>query len=163
MNLFGGEIEENIEELSGKHVIGSIEKVKFIGKNGVEIEVEAKIDTGADSSSIDRKLAEELGFGETLQVFESIPKPIVTSREEASSSEEKIRKEITGKHPDLADVVFVYSSNGFSFRPKVNLSMIIDKQEILSKPTVVDRSSLHYRAIIGRRNLGSFLVDVSKK
>lgn len=163
MNLFGGEIEENIEELSGKHVIGSIEKVKFIGKNGFEIEVEAKIDTGADSSSIDRKLAEELGFGEALQVFESIPKPTVTSREEASSSEEKIRKEITGKHPDLADVVFVYSSNGFSFRPKVNLSMIIDKQEILSKPTVVDRSSLHYRAIIGRRNLGSFLVDVSKK
>lgn len=163
MNLFGGEIEENIEELSGKHVIGSIEKVKFIGKNGFEIEVEAKIDTGADSSSIDRKLAEELGFGEALQVFESIPKPTATSREEASSSEEKIRKEITGKHPDLADVVFVYSSNGFSFRPKVNLSMIIDKQEILSKPTVVDRSSLHYRAIIGRRNLGSFLVDVSKK
>lgn len=163
MNLFGGEIEENIEELSGKHVIGSIEKVKFIGKNDIEIEVEAKIDTGADSSSIDRRLAEELGFGEALAVFESIPKPAVANREEASQAEEKIRKEISGKHPDLADVAFVYSSNGFSFRPKINLTLLLDKQEILAKPTIVDRSSLHYRAIIGRRNLGSFLVDVSKK
>lgn len=163
MNLFGGEIEENIEELSGKHVIGSIEKVKFIGKNGVEIEVEAKIDTGADSSSIDRGLAEELGFDEALTVFESIPKPTVANREEASQAEERIRKEIFGKHPDLADVAFVYSSNGFSLRPKINLTLLLDKQEILAKPTIVDRSSLQYRAIIGRRNLGSFLVDVSKK
>lgn len=163
MNLFGGEIEENIEELSGKHVIGSIEKVKFIGKNGVEIEVEAKIDTGADSSSIDRGLAEELGFDEALTVFESIPKPTVANRKEASQAEERIRKEIFGKHPDLADVAFVYSSNGFSLRPKINLTLLLDKQEILAKPTIVDRSSLQYRAIIGRRNLGSFLVDVSKK
>lgn len=163
MNLFGGEIEENIEELSGKHVIGIIEKVKFIGKNGIEIEVEAKIDTGADSSSIDRKLAEELGFGEALTRFESFPKPTVSNREEATQAEEAIRNALSGKHPDLADVAFVYSSNGFSFRPKVNLTLVLDNQEIATKPTIVDRSSLQYRAIIGRRNLGSFLVDVSKK
>ena len=163
MNLFGGEIEENIEELSGKHVIGIVEKVKLIGKDGKEIEVEAKIDTGADSSSIDRALAEELGFSEALKVFESIPKPTVSNRDEANQIEENLHKAVVGKHPDLADVAFVYSSNGFSFRPKVNLTLVLDKQELAAKPTVVDRSTLQYRAIIGRRNLGSFLVDVSKK
>lgn len=163
MNLFGGEIEENIEELSGKHVIGIVEKVKLIGKDGKEIEVEAKIDTGADSSSIDRALAEELGFSEALKVFESIPKPTVSNRDEANQIEESLHKAVVGKHPDLADVAFVYSSNGFSFRPKVNLTLVLDKQELAAKPTVVDRSTLQYRAIIGRRNLGSFLVDVSKK
>ncbi len=163
MNLFGGEIEENIEELSGKHVIGIVEKVKLIGKDGKEIEVEAKIDTGADSSSIDRALAEELGFSEALKVFESIPKPTVSNRDEANQIEESLHKAVVGKHPDLADVAFVYSSNGFSFRPKVNLTLVLDKQELSAKPTVVDRSTLQYRAIIGRRNRGSFLVDVSKK
>ncbi len=70
MNLFGGEIEEEIEGLSGKKLIGSVEKVTFIGKDGKEIEVEAKIDTGADSTAIDRELAFQLGFEETVREFE---------------------------------------------------------------------------------------------
>lgn len=164
MNLFGGEIEENIEGLSGKHVIGSVEKVKLIAKDGKEIEIEAKIDTGADSSAIDRALAEELGFGETLRYFDTIS-PVQPENQEAG---EKIRESLKKEYlrsdmPDLKDIVFVYASNGVSMRPKIGLKFLIDGQEILSSPTVVDRSSLQYRAIIGRRNLGSFLVDVSKK
>lgn len=164
MNLFGGEIEENIEELSGKRVIGSIEKVKLIGKNGVEIEVEAKIDTGADSSAIDRTLAEELGFGEALAYFDAIEKVTPANQEEG----EKVRQELSKKYltqsqPDLKDIVFIYASNGVTMRPKIGLTLVIDKEEISANPTVVDRSHLQYRAIIGRRNLGSFLVDVSKR
>lgn len=164
MNLFGGEIEEEIEGLSGKHVIGSIEKVKFIGKNGKEIEVEAKIDTGADSSAIDRELAIELGFKETLEYFDTIPQPTPATQEEGNLLREDLKKKyLTPDQPDLKDIVFVYASNGVSMRPKVNLSFIMDNQEIPAHPTVVDRSGLLYRAIIGRRNLGNFLVDVTKR
>ncbi|MEI8348287.1 MAG: sugar-transfer associated ATP-grasp domain-containing protein, partial [Pseudomonadota bacterium] len=74
MNLFGGEIEEEIEELSGKRVIGSIEKIKLVGKDGKEIGVEVKIDTGADSTSIDTELARQLGFGDVINFFNTIPK-----------------------------------------------------------------------------------------
>jgi hypothetical protein len=164
MNLFGGEIEENIEGLSGKRVIGSVEKVRFIGKDGKEIEIEAKIDTGADSSAIDRALAEELGFGEALQYFDTI-NPVLPEDQETG---EKLRESLKRAHlrqdiPDLKDIVFVYASNGVSMRPKIGLTLVMDGQEISASPTVVDRSSLQYRAIIGRRNLGMFLVDVSKK
>lgn len=162
MNLFGGEIEEEIEGLSGKRVIGTSVKVRLIGKNGVEREIEAKVDTGADSSSIDRKLALELGFGEALSIFDTIPKPTITNREEALATEEKFRQEISGKHPDLADAKFVYASTGFSFRPKVNLTFYIGTEEIAGKPTVVDRSQLQFPMIVGRRNLRAFLIDVSK-
>lgn len=46
----------------GRKTVGSTEVVTIIGLNGVELEVEAKIDTGADSSSVDVELAKELGL-----------------------------------------------------------------------------------------------------
>lgn len=164
MNLFGGEIEENIEGLSGKRVIGSIEKVKLIGKDGKEIEVEAKIDTGADSSAIDRTLAEELGYSDVLRYFDNIEKVTPANQEEGEKIREELRKKyLLPNQSDLKDIVFIYASNGITMRPKIGLTIVIDKQEIPASPTVVDRSTLQYPAIIGRRNLGSFLVDVSKK
>lgn len=164
MNLFGGEIEENIEGLSGKRVIGPVEKIKFIGKDGKEVELEAKIDTGADSSAIDRALAEELGYGDVLRYFDAIPPAAPLTHEEGSRITEELRKKHIGPHqPDLRDIVFIFASNGVSMRPKIGLTLVMDGQEIVASPTVVDRSGLNYRAIIGRRNLGMFLVDVSKK
>ncbi len=163
MNLFGGEIEENIEGLSGKRVIGSIEKVKFIGKDGREIEIEAKIDTGADSSSIDRTLAEELGYSDVLAYFDSIENLLPVNQEESDKLRDELRKKyLRTDMPDLTDIVFVFASNGVSMRPKIWLTIVMDGQEIIASPTVVDRSSLQYRAIIGRRNLVKFLVDVTK-
>lgn len=164
MNLFGGEIEENIEGLSGKRVVGPVEKIKLIGKDGKEVELEAKIDTGADSSAIDRALAEELGFGETLRYFDTIPLAIPTTHEEGDRISEELRKKyLRSDMPDLKDIVFIFASNGVSMRPKIGMTIVIDGQEIVASPTVVDRSTLNYPAIIGRRNLGMFLVDVSKK
>lgn len=164
MNLFGGEIEENIEGLSGKRVVGTIEKIKLLGKDGKEIELEVKIDTGADSSAIDRALAEELGFGEILRYFDSIPSVVPATHEEGDKLAQELRKKyLRPDMPDLKDIVFIFASNGVSMRPKIGLTIVMDGQEIVASPTVVDRSALNYRAIIGRRNLGMFLVDVSKK
>ena len=47
--------------LTGPTVIGTTEKVILIGPKGKK-EVMAKIDTGASKSSIDEKLAEEIGM-----------------------------------------------------------------------------------------------------
>lgn len=136
--------------------------MKLIGKDGKEIEVEAKIDTGADSSAIDCTLAEELGYSDVLAYFDTIPIPQFDDRDEARAFEEKLRGEHIGKHPDLVDILCIYASNGMSVRPKIPLKLIIDKEEIEARPSVVDRTALQYRAIIGRRNLGKFLVDVTK-
>ncbi|MDP2837727.1 MAG: sugar-transfer associated ATP-grasp domain-containing protein [Candidatus Moranbacteria bacterium] len=162
MNLFGGEIEEEIEELSGKRVIGSTEKIKLIGKDGKEIEVEAKIDTGADSTSIDTELAKELGFGDVLKFFETIPKPLSTNREELRVLSDEYDAKYRSAHSDLQAITFTYSANGLSMRPKIEISLLIDSLTIPARVTVVDRASLEYPVIIGRKNLQKFLVDVSK-
>ncbi|MDF1498148.1 MAG: sugar-transfer associated ATP-grasp domain-containing protein, partial [Patescibacteria group bacterium] len=101
-DLFGGEIEEEIEEISGKQVLGIIETIKIRIKNqelGIknketgntkinileqkeeeekieEKELKAKIDTGADLSSIDKNLAKELGYSEIIDEFDKVIKNI---------------------------------------------------------------------------------------
>lgn len=158
MNLFGGEIEEEIEELSGKRVIGSVEKIKLIGKDGKEVEVEAKIDTGADSTSIDTELARELGFGETLATFEER----VDGRDMLTELSKEEREKLFAGIPDLADTVPVKSSHGTSYRPMIRLELVIDSLTIPAKVSLIDRSLLSYPVIIGRRSLTKFLIDVNK-
>lgn len=162
-NLFGGEIEEEIEELSGKHVIGPVEKVRLIGKEGKEIEVEAKIDTGADSTSIDTDLARELGFGDLISYFETLMLPSITTREEGRALHDSLLAQYSASHPDLADITIIYAPNGISIRPKVKLTVIMDATEISAKTSIAGRTSLQYPVIIGRKNLGKFLIDTSKK
>jgi len=159
MDLFGGEIEEELEEISGRRVIGTIEKVKLIGKNGKEIEVEAKIDTGADSSSIDTDLAKELGFENALELFEQK----ISGRNVMTEMSKTEREKLFSNIPDLANTVPIKSSHGKSYRPMIDISFIMDDLMITTKVSVINRSHLTYRIIIGKRNLGKFLIDVNKK
>jgi alpha-L-glutamate ligase-like protein len=158
MNLFGGEIEEEIEGLSGKRVIGSVEKVKLIGKDGKEIEVEAKIDTGADSTAIDTELAKELGFAETLRIFEEK----VAGRDVMKELTQDERVALFSEIPDLADTIPIKSSHGSSYRPMIRIECVINTLTVPAKVSVIDRAHLEYRAIIGRKHLQKFLIDVNK-
>ncbi|MBI1834135.1 MAG: ATP-dependent zinc protease [Candidatus Andersenbacteria bacterium] len=60
--LFGAELEHEIEELSGRMVLGVEETVEIIDSHGETIKVAAKVDTGAWRTAIDQKLAEKLGL-----------------------------------------------------------------------------------------------------
>lgn len=158
MNLFGGEIEESIEEITGKKVIGSTEKVTVVGTNGKEIEVEAKIDTGAYSTSIDTELAKELGFEKTIELFEEKAKGINLIGEYSKEEREKLFSKI----PGLAATVPVKSSHGESYRPMIQVNIILDGTLLSTKVSVIDRAELKYPLLIGRRNLRRFLIDISK-
>jgi len=160
MDLFGGEIEEELEEISGKKVIGTVEKVKLIGKEDKEIELEAKIDTGAMSTSIDTELARELGFSDVLDFFEKINLPTDFPREKAQEVMTKLKRE--NVHPDLVDIDIIYSSNGVSIRPKIRIDFVMDQLSIAAHVNVAKREDLKYPIIIGKRDLGKFLIDVSK-
>lgn len=58
--LFGGGLEEELEELSGKRIIGAREQITLHGANKERSVTFAKIDTGAYRTSIARPLAEKL-------------------------------------------------------------------------------------------------------
>lgn len=163
MDLFGGEIEEELEEISGKKVIGTVEKVKFVTKDEKEFEIDARIDTGAYSSSIDTKLAKELGFSDLIEKFEKLDLSIYDLNPE---NEIQIKENILKKHKDsmplLEDVAIVFSASGSSVRPIVKISFILDSLNIESRVNIADRKTLNYQMIIGRKNLGKFLIDTNK-
>lgn len=158
MDLFGGEIEEEVEDISGKKVIGTVEKIILTGKNEQKIESAAKIDTGAGYTSIDSNLAKQLGFSQTIDEFERIS-PGYETLKNISVSE---RKDLFKAVPDLADTAIVHSSHGTTYRPMVNVTILMDNLIIPARVTVADRSHLKYPIIIGKQNLKKFLVDVSK-
>lgn len=162
MDLFGGEIEEELEYISGKKVIGAVEKVKLIGKNGKEMEVEARIDTGAGISSIDKDLARELGFGDAVRYWEDFHLDRVLTPEEIEGlSQNETWKELE-KHPDVVSVAKVFSSHGATYRIEVRLPITIDNQQVLSKISIANRGDLRYPLLIGRRDLKKYLIDINK-
>jgi hypothetical protein len=162
MDLFGGEIEEELEEISGRKVIGTVEKVKLIGKDGKEIEVEARIDTGAGISAIDINLARELGFGEAVRYWEEFKLDRVLSEEEVNElSKNETWKELM-KHPDICEVAKIFSSHGATYRIEIKLELVIDKMLILSRLSVANREGMKYSLLVGRRDLKKFLIDANK-
>lgn len=160
MNLFGGEIEEELEEISGKKVIKTVEKIKLMGKNGIEKEVEAKIDTGACSTSIDTELARELGFISVVDYFEKIKKPEKIIKQDGKEIMEKLKKEYLSGHEDLVDIDVVYSSSGITIRPKVNISFVMDNEIVNTRVNITKRADLKYSVIVGRRDLKKFLIEI---
>ncbi|MFW5884916.1 MAG: sugar-transfer associated ATP-grasp domain-containing protein [Patescibacteria group bacterium] len=159
-NLFGGEIEEEMEELSGKKIIGTTEKIKLFGRDEEEIETEARIDTGAYSTSIDTKIAKKMGFGKLLEEFKKIEKPENFSRKDVKQIEEELKRKYLNKIEGLADISAVYSSSGVTIRPKVKIKFMMDEEKITSVANLVERSELKYPVLIGRKDLKKFLVEI---
>ncbi|MFA5986717.1 MAG: sugar-transfer associated ATP-grasp domain-containing protein [Parcubacteria group bacterium] len=162
-NLFGGEIEEELESVSGKSVIGSVENVEIIGTNDAKITTKAKIDTGAYSTSIDTELARKLGFGSTIDAFSKID---LAGYDLVPQNEQVIKDDFMRKYkkniPHITDIAVVFSSSGASIRPVVKAEITLDKRRMTVSMNIIDRENLTYDMIIGKRNLGKFLIDVSK-
>ena len=157
-DLFGGEIEEEVEEISGRKVIGTIEKIKLIGLRGKTAEVEAKIDTGAGFTSIDTDLAQQLGFEKTVQAYQDIE----STYKDIQHLSKKERWDIFKHIPNLESTVVVNSASGSTYRPTIKITLVMDNVVIPTKVTLINRSHLKYPIIVGKRNLRKFLIDVNK-
>lgn len=165
-DLFGGEIEDEIEQISGKKVIGLIEEVTLYSiDDQISEKISAKIDTGADSTSIDTSLARKLGFGDAIDYAEKIISEYkFQSKEEAKkySAENELNKKLE-EHPLIVGTSIISSSSGINYRIKVNVNLEIDGVKFETKANIFDRSKLGSSVLIGNKSLGKFLIDPAKK
>ena len=97
-----------------------------------------------------------------MDFFNAIEKPINFSREEGKLIDERLTREYAEKHPDLVGISTVYSSSGSSVRPKVKISFVLDGTTVVANANITDRKEMDREMIIGKRNLGRFLIDVNK-
>jgi len=162
-DLFGGEIESNIELLSGKDVIGIYENVTLISQDHKkDIQTKAKIDTGADSTSIDIELARKIGYSDLIDAFEAEKVPGDLERDEGMALCKVLWNRLSPRFEYLTALHFIKSSHGTSIRPGIRIQLRLQDTEFETKATLYDRSNLTYPVIVGRKSLSKFLVDPTK-
>ncbi len=159
-DLFGGEIDEELEAISGRELIGLTEKICFVGKKGKEVCVSCKVDTGAESSSIDKNLARELGYGDVVDYYESIAHAELANKEK---EERRAYKNLLYKHRDVVKVAHIRSASGFDYRVKIEIPAKINDKNIILRASIADRRSLNYVVLLGKNDLRGFLIDTTLK
>lgn len=116
--LFSAEVDEEIEDVSGRTVLGVEEEVSFLDKTGQPQKMLVKVDTGAWRTAIDIDLAKKL----------KIDKPVVGSTD--------VRAALGRATRDLVDASFVLK--GRTIKTKVALT---DRSR-MSYPAIIGRRDL---------------------
>ena len=143
-------------------MIGLIEEITLFGKDDKKQTIEAKVDTGAGKTSIDEKLAIELGYAEVLDHMKKFKiKPVLTLDEINELSKNKVWQKIE-EHPDIVGVSKVKSSHGYSYRPIIYIKLKVGDEIFETKANIIARQDLKYSIILGENSLKRFIIDPRK-
>jgi alpha-L-glutamate ligase-like protein len=174
-NLFGGEIEEEIELMSGKKVVNLVEKVYVYHRNQTKTRkkkmvkasskrelVNAMLDTGITTTRIDRGLASRIGYNKDLKYFFSndIPKSFDSFEEAQVYINESGPKLIEGT--DLLRVAMILEDGHIIVRPVLKISIKIASSIKEIEAIISSQSAMIYPLLIGRKELKNYLIDASK-
>jgi alpha-L-glutamate ligase-like protein len=163
-DLFGGVIEASIESLTGKDVVGIYENITLFSKDDTEkFPTKAKIDTGADSTSIDKSLVGKMGFKDIVELSGKLKEHKFDSVAAAKAKAIELLPKYQQEYPDLYDIRYVSSSHGISIRPYIKVDLKVQDTRFETIASVYDRSKLTYPVIVGRKSLARFLVDPIKR
>ena len=163
-SLFGGDVEESIEEISGKQLIGTFENAKFFHtQDDTSILVKVKNDTGAYSTSISYDIAQKLGLDQVLEYFNNLSFDKKNLTHKRAKIIQKKWNLVAKENLLIEKIVVINSSNGVSIRPVVLISFEMSGIKVETRATIQEREGLRYPIIIGRRDLRKFLIDTSKK
>lgn len=167
-NLFGGEIEESIEAISGRKVVSITEKIVLYNKKAnLQKSIKASdrevatafMDTGIQSSRISTSLASRLGFIDTMKYFNSlnIPKRF----ESLKDAQEYIDQNpsFSGQE-NVKRIAKIIEDGTIKIRPVIDVRVKVsgDIQDI----EMIITEDLEYLVVIGRNNLRGYLIDTSK-
>ncbi|MHC1716675.1 MAG: sugar-transfer associated ATP-grasp domain-containing protein [Candidatus Dojkabacteria bacterium] len=168
-NLFGGEIEESIEAISGRKVVNITEKITlFYNSNNIADSKKAKVlekenftafmDTGILTSRIRQSLASRIGFLDTLKYFGSlnIPDKFETLKEAQSYIDANNNSINEGNIKRIAKII---EDGVIKIRPVIEVKIEVSG-EIKSIEMVITEE-IEYPVVLGRNDLKGYLIDTS--
>lgn len=171
-NLFGGTVEDELEAISGRQIVGLVEKIT-LHTNTPDTETTKKkrpkktagkvqIDTGIRRSKISSIMARRIGYKAALDYFKSleIPKEF-DSRSDARKYVDENKEKIT-EHPDIVGTMITGEDGTIAVRPIIRVTMDVTGETIKSDLFVSRRKDLPYPVILGKRDLKPFLLDASR-
>lgn len=165
-SLFGGEVEESIETISGRKVVTIDEKVMVFHQNKTkkkEPEKEAGrafMDTGVLTSRMSETFANRVGFLATTQYFNSlnVPKKF-NSIKEAQEYIDAHLKALTLEE-NIKRVAKIVDGEDVKVRPVVDIKVKLSGDIKDIEVVIIENSDYHL--IIGREVLKGYLIDTSK-
>ena len=166
-NLFGGEVEESIEAISGRKVINIKEKILVyekdtdFSKKKINKDVAtAFADTGVLASRINKSLASRLGYLPAITAFNNleIPKNLSTFKE-AQDLIDKYSDKIED-NPDIKRLAIITEDDNINVRPVITVSIKISGQRRVLDMIVTKNTNSS--VILGSKDLKGYLIDTSK-
>jgi alpha-L-glutamate ligase-like protein len=169
--LFGGEVEESIEAISGRQVVSIIEKIRVYHKDWTpekrkkkkQFEVEnAFMDTGFKTSRIDRGLSNRLGYDKSNTFFDS--KDVPSSFDTFSDAQTYIdanEKDFV-EDENIVRLAKIFEDGKIRVRPVFNVNIKISKEIKNIEMLVSTRTEMTYPIVIGREDLKGYLIDTTK-
>jgi len=149
-----------------KNILGLTEEIKLYLANGKFIRLQAKIDTGAHFSAVDKKYAIKLGYEQSLKTFHQLcPKFRITKdnyEKVKNSLKNKYRKKLINACPGLVDVKLIPATNGFSIRPFFKIKFALKNKRIITKASIIDRAHMKFLFLVGKHDMKGFLIDPTK-
>ena len=171
-NLYGGEVGESIESISGRKVVNIVEKVNVYHKPAVymkkrkqKIKVDKEItntfmDTGVLTSRISSSLANRIGFSDATKYFKNIdiPTSFNTFKEAQEYIDSKGKKIV--KNEDILRLAKVVEDGQINIRPVIKIVIKVSGE--LKDIEAVITDDIIYPLVIGRTELSGYLVDTTK-
>ena len=173
-SLFGSEVSEEVEKITGKQIVNLVEKITVFGKpvtqskkNKVKIKesrlvVKGLLDTGVITSRIDKDTLTKLGYDKEVNAFdkEDIPKKF----DEFIDAQKFIdnNKDLIIEYPNITRLAKIVEDGKIRVRPviKIKIEVRDTKKEI--EAIVSTRKELIYPILLGRSELKDYLIDTSK-
>jgi hypothetical protein len=128
-----------------------------LSRNGVSVDVKAKFDTGARSSSIDFSVGEKLGLSKELiercKELDHLDIPKTISKKEQKSLEKQYTKELKSEFPEITKVQMSKSSSGFSVRAYIKLDINYYGNHVSTEVNLRDRTGLSCEMLVGLKDM----------
>jgi len=169
--LFGGEIEEEIEAISGRQVVSIVEGIKVYHKDwSPEIKKKKKLfetlkaymDTGFQTSRIDKGLANRIGFDESLNSFYKLDTPrSFKSFAEAQEFIEENNPKLSSDE-NIVRLAKILEDGRIRVRPVLKVNIKISKEIKNVEMIVSTRQEMTYPVVLGKEDLKGYLIDTTK-